>query len=249
MTSIVGVLCSDGVVIGADSAATFGTTQFRTIEQTTEKIDVIGNEVILAGTGFIGLGQRFRDVVQKQWDAGFFSKRRAIELVKGLSAGGINDFKETAAPKGLYGAIIGFACNKEPYLCEFEIEHFQPEIKEKRLWYESMGSAKVITDPFLALMRKAFWREGPPLVADAIFAVNWALQHAIEVNPGGVNGPIRIGVLEKVKDRFAARLLSEDESLEHSQNIEAAYEALRGFRERQQKQAPDVPDVPDAPAP
>ena len=109
----------------------------------------------------------------------------------------------------------------------------------------SMGSAKAITDPFLALMRRAFWRTGPPLVHDAVFAVTWVLQHAIEVNPGGVNGPMRIAVLERQGGQWKARLLSEDDLLEHNQNVEAAYDALRRFRDRQsQGMAVDLPDVP-----
>ena len=48
-----------------------------------------------------------------------------------------------------------------------------------------MGSGQPITDPFLALMRSIFWGDGLPTVQDGTFAVTWALEHAIEVNPGG----------------------------------------------------------------
>src|SRR5436309_13655211 len=109
-----------------------------------------------------------------------------------------------------------------------------------------MGSAKPITDPFLALMRKAFWTSGPPLVHDAVFAVTWALEHAVEVNPGGVNDPIRIAVLERQRGGLKARLLLNDELLEHKQNVAAAYDALRRFRDRQVSvEAGDSPDVPN----
>ncbi|HSK80161.1 MAG TPA: hypothetical protein VLQ45_27150 [Thermoanaerobaculia bacterium] len=74
MTSIVGVLCRDGAVIGTDSATTFG-GRLRTIEQATEKLDLIGDEIILAGAGSTGLRQRFRDIVEDAW---VFSGRHAF---------------------------------------------------------------------------------------------------------------------------------------------------------------------------
>lgn len=245
MTSIVGVLCRDGAVIGTDSATTFG-GRLRTIEQSTEKLDLIGDEVILAGTGSTGLRQRFRDIVEDAWRRGLFRKSRAIELGKYFALNAIRDFSSTEAPKGAFGAMLAFPCQEEePFICTFDPEHFQPELIEKRLWYDSMGSSKAITDPFLALMRKAFWTGGPPLVNDAVFAVTWALEHAVEVNPGGVNGPIRVAVLQGRGGGLKARLLSEYELLEHKQNVEAAYDALRRFRDRQSPAtAADLPEVP-----
>ena len=51
MTAIVGVLCRDGVVIGTDSSATFTYGPQRTIEQPTEKLSIVDQSVIVAGTG------------------------------------------------------------------------------------------------------------------------------------------------------------------------------------------------------
>lgn len=56
MTTVIGVLCSDGVVIGTDSSVTLGVAgRFSTIEQCSEKLDVIADQVIVAGTGAVGL--------------------------------------------------------------------------------------------------------------------------------------------------------------------------------------------------
>ncbi len=243
MTSIVGVLCQDGAVIGADSATTFGGPN-RTIEQPTEKLNIIGEEVILAGTGSLGLRQRFRDIVRDAWEKGLLKKSRPIELGKYFSANAIRDFASTQAPAGAFGAMLAFPYQGSGSICTFEPVHFQPELIEETLWYDSMGSAKHITDPFLALMRKAFWTSGPPLVYDAVFAATWALEHAIEVNPGGVNGPIRIAVIERQRGRLKARLLSESELLEHKQNVVATYEALRRFRDQSSATTRSLPEVP-----
>lgn len=42
MTILVGVLCKDGVIIGADGSATFGAGQMRTIEQPIDKLKGTG---------------------------------------------------------------------------------------------------------------------------------------------------------------------------------------------------------------
>ena len=67
MTVIVGMLCSDGVVIGSDSAMAAGRLHTGyTIERQEGdvlKIEVIEGNVITAGTGAMGLAQRFNDRV------------------------------------------------------------------------------------------------------------------------------------------------------------------------------------------
>ena len=63
MTLIVGILCGDGVVVGADRAATSAYQGRPVIEQPTRKISIIDDNIILATSGEVGLGQRFRYVV------------------------------------------------------------------------------------------------------------------------------------------------------------------------------------------
>lgn len=246
MTIVVGVLCSDGVVIGTDSAATFSHGQFRTVEQTTDKLYVHG-QVIVAGTGQIGLGQRFCEVVRAAWDEKKFSGS-PMAIAKHLSKGCRADFAETSAPMSQYGALVAFPSAQKAYLCEFQVTDFQPELKDERIWYVSLGSAQPITDPFLALMREVFWHEGRPRVEDAIFVVTWAIEHAIRVNPGGVNGPTRIATLEAgKKSQLQARLLEDEEIDMHRQNVDEAIKHLRAFRDLHRQLGPEIPDVPQVP--
>ena len=106
-----------------------------------------------------------------------------------------------------------------------------------------MGSTQPITDPFLALMREIFWSAGQPSVDEATFAVTWALDHAIAVNPGGVNGPARIAVLKREGGQFRARLLDGADLEEHRGLIEEAKDRLRKLAEQfgANENAPDVP--------
>lgn len=200
------------------------------MEQPYEKLEVIGGHVVVAGTGQIGLGQRFCEIVRKAWEDKSF-QRTAVEVGKVLCKTTVADFAETGVNKGKYGALVAFPAENKMHLCEFSIDDFQPELKTERLWYCSMGSAQPITDPFLALIREIYWDDGRPNINEAIFAVTWTLDHAIRVNPGGVNGPIRIAVLERDnKGQPMARVLTDDDLGEHRQNVQEAKQIMREFK-------------------
>ena len=81
MTAIVGIRCKDGVVIGSDSSATFGDGVGRgVIEQlTSRKIQIVGESVIVAGTGAVGHMQRFSAVIQTLWNQKAFQRRPTLK--------------------------------------------------------------------------------------------------------------------------------------------------------------------------
>lgn len=231
MTAIVGIFCSDGVVIGSDSSASFShTANFRTIEQKVKKVEIIADQVIIAGTGMVGLGQRFTEIVREYWSAKKGANKTPIEVAKDLCALGIKDFVSTNVDKGNFGALMAFPSSKSkhPQLCEFPITDFQPEFKNENMWFVSMGCGQPITDPFLGLMRRVFWGDSPPTLNEGIFAVTWTLKHVIELNPGGINGPQQIAVLDADNH---ARLLKDDELQEHINNAEGAEIYLKAYKD------------------
>jgi Proteasome subunit len=249
MTALVGVLCQDGVVIGSDSSATFGPhPQFHTIEQRVKKIGIVEDRVIVAGTGEVGLGQRFLENVRQQWSKGTFRQQQPIEIAKQFSRGGIDDFAVTHANKGCYGALVAFPQGQHFHLCEFSVQSFQPELKTTDMWFASMGSGQPITDPFLGLLKRVFWSQTQPLVNEGIFAVAWTLQHVIELNPGGINGPPQIAVLELLatgKDRnFRARLLDDAAMSEHLDNVAGAEKYLGKYKEILKGEGEPIPGPP-----
>lgn len=251
MTAIVGIRCTDGVVIGTDSAVTFASDPNRpTIEQTTEKLDVIDDRVIVATTGWVGQGQRFRAVIRDHCDKDFYKQSgvSGLDVGRSFAANAIKDFKQTGAPQGRFGALVAYPCQKTIHLCEFDSKHFQPELKPlDGIWYVSMGSSQPITDSFLGFIRDVFWHEGPPTIQQARFALTWTLDHAIKVNPGGVKGPISVGVLkENVESGFPrARKLEDHELTEIRVSIDAAKDALSEFPGRLSAEAAGERDVPE----
>ena len=244
MTAIVGILCQNGVVLGTDSSATFGSGRIRTIEQPTKKLSIIGGSIIFAGTGEVGLGQRFHAIVEKSWRNGILNKT-AMEVAKHLSRLTIEDFSYTHLTPGNYGALVAFPAEGKFHLCEFALTDFQFEFKNDTLWYASLGATQHITDSFLALMRDIFWKTGPPPLSDGLFAATWTLDHAINVNVGGVKGPIQIATLSPDNK---GQLRAEELSValgEHRQNIEGAKQALRDYCIRLQKPKDmEIPDIP-----
>ena len=253
MTSIVGIACSDGVVIGTDSAATFGDGSGRpTIEQPVNKIEVINDQVIIAGTGAVGLNQRFCHMVQVNWSARQFRERDIFQITKDVAKAALEDFQHTYVtppnPPPLrtdYGALVAIPCGHNYHLCEFAAGSLQPELKNSHPWYCSMGSAQTITDAFLGFIKGVFWENGQPTLADGVLYAVWTLQQAIELNPGGVNAPIRVAVLERPQAGLRARLLSPGEVDQHQQHIAAAKEHLRNFKYVMSRS--DATEVPSPP--
>ena len=229
MTSIVGIYCSDGIVIGTDSSATFSQGNMRTIEQPLEKIEIIGENVIVAGTGAVGLGQRFNNIVRVAHSENEF--KDPFTITKKLSRTFLEDANSTHVDlsKLNFGALVAFPSEKGIQLCEFDPIAFQPELK-----------TQMITDPFLGFIRDTYWDEGIPTVNEAIFATAWTLDHAIKVNPGGVNGPVRIATLQRNKYKVEAHLLDDNELQEHRQFIQESKDKLKEMRTLN----PHVPDIP-----
>lgn len=233
MTAVVGVQCTNGVVVGTDSAVTFASGQKRTVEQATEKLRVIQDRVIVAGTGSVGLKQRFCAVVDSECDDRFYNRRpNGLEAARELARATIQDFEETGARQGQFGALVAYPVKTETYLCEFSINDFQPEMKRQSgIWYCSMGSSQGITDPFLGFIRRVVWDDEPPNVNQGQLTVTWALDHAVELNPGGVNDPISVAVLEHDEDAGAprARRLGDTELQELRQSIGEAEGVLHDY--------------------
>lgn len=231
MTVLVGILCQDGVVIGADSSATSASGGIPTIEQKTHKLHLIDSKVIVAGTGAMGLGQRFQHIVETQWNSGLF-KNKTSDAVTILCRETLLNFGNTGIqqPKIQYGALCAFPSNGALHLCEFEANTFQPELKTDKFWYVSMGSGQLIADPFLGFIRRVFWQDTLPTLNEGILAATWALTHTIDLNTGGIKDPINVAVLTKKKTDIEARELDEDELLEYKEQIRSLEKYIGNYK-------------------
>lgn len=255
MTVVVAVLCDGGVVVGTDSSATCGGAGLRTIEQPCRKIEVVRDEVILAGTGEVGLGQRFVEIADELCKKKVFSQKPPLESSRELCRLARADFESTGACKHVadgraqflvadYGALVAFPYHNQACLIEFAVGTLQPEMRTaKSLWHGSLGSGQPIADPFLGLMRRTFCPGGPPTLATGRFIVCWTLEHTIDVNPGGINGPVELAVVEPDgHGQLRAREVPDEELQEHLLSVVEAEKHLASFANRLEQVGVTVPD-------
>lgn len=178
------------------------------------------------------------------WKEKTFVDADPVEKGRMLSAAAINDFKTTETERKSYGALVALVSQNNFYLYEFQVENFQPELKNKNMWFASMGSGQYITDPFLGLMKRVYWEDSIPALKDAIFIVTWALKHCIDVNTGGIDGPEQIAVIEMEKSTgiYKARILDDAELAEHRNNAQGIEEHLGKYRDVMHKKPAKIPE-------
>lgn len=239
MTILVGIRCTDGIVIGADGSMTLVTAgRQRTIEQPTKrKILVVDDDkgfLVLAGSGAVGDFQRFAAEITGDKATRKTRGKQPEAIGKSLMVCGRRAFvqsKEMVEPIELSALVGCMAHNNQPTLIELQHGSLKPEIKNlDDAWYVSLGSGQPIVDPFLALLRDTLLGEDAPNLRLGVFAAYWALEHACEVNPGGIDYPIQIAVIEEVDGSWGARMLDEQELDERKDIVDSAKAHLAEFR-------------------
>ena len=264
MTLIVGIKCTEGIVVGADGAATLGNaTGTRTVIQPVNKLHILQDRIVMGVSGQVGLGQLYCDRVEGLWRDNELGTKVTLSEVQRKLCGAIQQDAipaigraaasipflgqggafALASTKSLVALPVGGPTGRSELIqCDHD---GQAEAATDDLPYVAIGSGQTIADPHLALLRRVFWPDKLPNVADGIFAVMWTLLHAIQVNPGGVAEPIQLAVLERSKGKeLRARELSKQSVEEHRQHVKDAEEHLRSFSDSQHDSSVPLPDLP-----
>ncbi len=249
MTVLVGVRCSNGIVIGADSAATSAAGNMHLLRLPADKIFIVQDSVIVAGTGSVGLGQRFLDVVEANWNATSFVNS-PMGWAKQICCLSRNDFASTGSPIG-FGAMIAAPCGPDVDLIEFETGNMQPERKLGKMNFVTMGSGQTLAEPFLAFISRVLWKNQIPTVQSASFGVYWALAHTIKIAPSGVGEPIVIATMTQTNGVWSAKIMSNDETQEQQLHIDSIEKKLGEYPWPLFNESTDIPpplptDVPSA---
>ena len=264
MTLIVGVKCADGVVIGADGAATLGNTLGqRTVIQPISKLEVIQDRIVMGVSGPVGLSQLYCDRVAGLWkdrlltrDASLADVMRLIQnaiyqdaqhAISGAAAS-VAFLGNNAATLALTASLLALpvgGVNGRPEL--IQCNHMgMAEAATDDLPYVAIGSGQSLADPFLAFLRHIFWPDSLPKLSEGVFATVWSLVHAIRVTPGGVSEPIQIATLAYRGRELFATELSNDQLQEHREAVQDVERYLSDFRESAQSVPPtSPPPVPE----
>ena len=262
MTLIVGIKASDGVVLGADGAATLASASSFTVRQSVKKLSIVKGQVIVGVSGSVGLSQRIVSEVDGLWEKKQLSNRSSSNVMIKLRQElwkhiGMELQVADVAQKVLGQAaqssatahtVVGLPCNGMPRLYQFDRQG-APEEATEDLPFVAIGSGQPIADPFLAFLRRIFWKDRLPNLSEGVFAALWTLLHAIETSPGFVSEPVQIVVLESAKkSAYQARELEEPELQEHREgiaHIEGNMADLRRqFTHAEESESPQSPPTP-----
>jgi len=225
MTVIAGYLCTDGVVLVADSAATLGVSGVQTITQRVRKLQIIDDSLILGVSGPVGFAQRatyhlgelWRDEQKKTfaatevvpimekirakiWDSFLNVEIRVATVSKQL-------FGQASIQSSLAGFLIGAPMGDSFCLMQFD-QQAAPEAATEDLPFMTIGCIPRITDTLLGFARHHFWADRALNTGEAEFTLMWTLEEAIRLAPGGVSRPLEVAVLRKTEsgDTFARKL-------------------------------------------
>jgi 20S proteasome alpha/beta subunit len=261
MTLIVGILCEDGVVLASDSAATYSAGAAFTIgQQEVTKVHRLGNDLVYASTGAIGVSQLIIAELTGLSTNKYFTKNvTALEVMKTLSRTIAEQVKHLfesaqrlvplvgqneAAMSVLCKSLVGAAVRKEPVLYQFDYGG-APEQATEKLPFIALGSGQAMADPYLAFLRRILWKDRRPTVAEGRLVAAWTIRHVSQTAVGFVGGPIQLATLA-ISDGVPSVELADP--AEHDGSIEEAEAALRDyFRRRREGPAPAPPKPPLTP--
>ncbi len=244
MTLIVGIKCAEGIVIAADSRATLGGIGGMTSSQNVTKLERPKENVILAISGSVGLGQRISLALNGHWEHIMGSKNDILDAR--------NEIRETiwrevepeinhavaaipligldkALPSAWCDALIALPLpiKGEPRLLCYNL-HGAGEESTIELPFVTIGSGQRMADPFLSFLKKSLWQDKiPEHVSQAALAAIWTIDHVIDYNPyGGIGVPVRVMRLIKKNGSWVAEEMPGPEIDGHRQNYNQAMSDL-----------------------
>ncbi|HMF13230.1 MAG TPA: hypothetical protein VKE94_13025, partial [Gemmataceae bacterium] len=221
MTLIIGILCNDGAVLGADGAATFGPGMGETTirQPVRNKLRIISSDAAAGMSGSVGMSQRFSAMIDSLRQQELVQQTptgpRQVRLHQ-LRPEDAMGFLRQQLWQGLLQPELGIAQtmaqhvgNQAPVqaaltssiaclpigaeLCLFQFDpQGMPDRATADLPFVAVGRGQRIADPFLAFLRRIYWPDRLPSLEEGVLATVWALTHAIETNAGGVGDPIQI---------------------------------------------------------
>jgi ATP-dependent protease HslVU (ClpYQ) peptidase subunit len=258
LTLILGILCEDGVVMGADSEATMGSAGAgaTTAQRTAKKLTIQLEKMIVGFSGFVGLSQRLLPAVESACKNRFSDRPETIaakirdalvpivkpeyemaHLVR-TSTGNANVVQYAVAP----GMIALPVQDKASLL--WITETCAIEFATSQLPFLAIGSGQKDAETFLAFIRRSLWTSGKlPSVPDALFSAHWTIQHVIDINTGGgIGGAIQLISLTKDGGGWKAHELTEAEISVHRDAVTALGNTLSQWRA-------EFGGAPETPAP
>ena len=233
MTVVVAFLCSDGAVVAADSMLTSLIRNMPLAHHTGRKVSILAGDKVFAFAGDHGQADRFRFVADNNNQEQIAQMAHPIEYGLSMSSHLTQQFAQTGIGDAInLNAVLAYAHQGKPACCVFE-GNIQPRLLDANHFYCALGIGKVPADPFVRFLVDVFCQTGRPKVREAVFLATWVIEHVIQTSPGGIAGPIRIGVLELDDgNNYVAREVPDRQIDDHRMAIESAIRSLRRWRDK-----------------
>jgi 20S proteasome alpha/beta subunit len=229
MTVVVAFLCSDGVVVAADSMLTPSLGGISVGHHKGKKIDLLDGNQIFSFAGDLGQALRFK-IMANSGHEHILQVNHPIDYPLAITQALVTQFTDTGIINEVgFNALLAF-CHSGDFCCSVFEGKIQPGLLDKNHYYVALGTGKLSADPFLRFLVDIFCKDGQPNVREAIFLSTWVLQHVIDTNSGGVDGPIRIATLERINGSFICRELTTEEIDDKKQVVLSANEALINWK-------------------
>ncbi len=258
MTLIVGILCSDGVVLAADGAATYAVMGQQTVQQPMKKLQLRGGNLIVGVSGPGSLAQRFTGEIERLWAAeqqnlaGQAPDQVGVRIRQVIVPHILQEMQmaqvamgvvgQVARANALSGTLVALTLAAGHQLFQFD-QQGSPEYATAHSPFLSVRRGPLTPDPFLAFIRRLFWPDRQPTLQEGLFAAHWTVRHGITTSPGGIAEPIQIATLQN----GTVRELTEAEIDEQETAIGKTEAALR--EKVQELLAPPGGAEPPPPAP
>lgn len=237
MTVVVTFLCTDGVVVAADSMLTTSLGNMNIAHHTGKKLKILNGSQVFAFAGDQGLGERFRIMADRTYAELGQKTDHPIDYPIQLTNLTREQFQVTGINDALnLNAVLAYIHGNKHHCCIFE-GPLQPRLLDEDHFYCSLGIGKLAADPFLRFLVDIFCKDRLsdvhmklPDVHKGARLATWAIEYVIQTIPGGVAYPIRIGILERTpQGHFIARELSDEEIEFHSKAFVGACESLQSL--------------------
>lgn len=239
MTLILGIRCSDGIVVGADSMFTVGAPIGR-VRMDGEKIHLLpGNLGIVAFAGDLAVSQLVLDNLRELWPTIQNTDKRSE--IKGAISNSIRRVlgdEKVQLDYPEFSALVALPIQHVPSLLLFR--GTRPPIEaHDGVYMLRAGTGDHFALLFLKFLERVFWNgKAPPSINDGVFSALWTLNHIIETNAMGIGGPPRIAVLERTDapDNWSSRMFPNHELDEYQEFVESLESSMRLVKENWSRQ-------------
>ena len=246
MTAVLGVKCSDGVIIGADRQLEQSLPEFGQIQHTGDKIAIFENDnMIIVGAGEQHLIQRFVETTRSILDKSGYQFEDAISFIQEVYRQIKTVFRDTERDKNgelKLKTLIAFAFNDGHHLYYFDKKLEYHFITSPPL-YKALGNGTAHLTAFMKQMNIILERgeETELNLHEGKFHLFWAFNNTLSIAPGSFS-QIDVVTLERKDGQWVVSKLSLNELKENLEYIQEAKDNLASFLLTKERGAGNSPE-------